>query len=174
MILRFFWHLKDRFLLKKLVNLESKCIKRSVKSWTTRFCKGFLEITILECKLRLWKSGQYNTMEWTGFLFFQETVYFPYHSLNSTWEGKAISYLQEMLSYIIAPWLYEICKLAYHTAQYCILAFWRRQNRVPKIYSEVHNNESKVVYKTQVTGFGYITVLWKAMIFLQILYEQSL
>ena len=44
--------------------MDSKGVKRSMKSWTTRF-----ENIRFQCELRLWKFCQYIAMDWTGFLF---------------------------------------------------------------------------------------------------------
>ena len=48
--------------------MDSKCIKRSLKSWTTKFWR-------FQCELRFWTSVHYSANEWTGF-FFWEAVYF--------------------------------------------------------------------------------------------------
>ena len=47
--------------------MDSNGVKRSVKSWTTRFWKGFLKDYKFQWELGLWKFGQYSAMKWAGF-----------------------------------------------------------------------------------------------------------
>ena len=69
------WRLHRTFnrsvLITLSVDLNSKGAKRSLKSWTTRFCEGFYEHHQILVELKLWKSGQYSAMEWTGLLFWE-------------------------------------------------------------------------------------------------------
>ena len=57
-----------------MANLHSKDVKISPELHD--FVRVFLKFFTFECKSRLWKSGQYSAMQWSGFLFLVGSVFY--------------------------------------------------------------------------------------------------
>ena len=111
---------KDRFLLNKLVNLDTKGLKRRLKLWAKIFCKGFLEnysISMINKALKILSSSSLDiSMEvlwWKGIISFSwwakvgqwigEKAAWFYHRPNNAYKHKRCYHEGHFSSFVRIP-----------------------------------------------------------------------